>query len=62
VDHLAPKVIAPIVTSNDVEENNHNLDFAHMHTDPFFGVEESPKTLTFHDDPLHESLHDDSTS
>ncbi|GJT67689.1 retrovirus-related pol polyprotein from transposon TNT 1-94 [Tanacetum coccineum] len=26
------------------------------------GVEESPKTPHFHDDPLHESLHEDSTS
>nr|GEV24775.1 hypothetical protein [Tanacetum cinerariifolium] len=26
------------------------------------GVEESPKTQTFHDDPLNESLHEDSTS
>ncbi|GKA39754.1 retrovirus-related pol polyprotein from transposon TNT 1-94 [Tanacetum coccineum] len=26
------------------------------------GFEESPKTLHFHDDPLHESLHEDSTS
>ncbi|GKF31963.1 hypothetical protein Tco_0101761, partial [Tanacetum coccineum] len=26
------------------------------------GFEESPKTPYFHDDPLHESLHEDSTS
>ncbi|GJT33319.1 hypothetical protein Tco_0923738 [Tanacetum coccineum] len=26
------------------------------------GVEESPKTPHFHDDPLHETLHDESTS
>ncbi|GJU55936.1 hypothetical protein Tco_1229650 [Tanacetum coccineum] len=26
------------------------------------GGEESPKTLYFHDDPLHETLHEDSTS
>ncbi|GJT63454.1 retrovirus-related pol polyprotein from transposon TNT 1-94 [Tanacetum coccineum] len=26
------------------------------------GFEESPKTPNFHDDPLHESLHEDSTS
>ncbi|GJU78228.1 integrase, catalytic region, zinc finger, CCHC-type containing protein [Tanacetum coccineum] len=26
------------------------------------GVEKSPKTLLFHDNPLHESLHEDSTS
>nr|GEY25711.1 uncharacterized mitochondrial protein AtMg00810-like [Tanacetum cinerariifolium] len=50
------------VLSNDVEEDNHNLDVAHMNNDPFFGVEESQKTPTFCDDPLHESLHEDSTS
>ncbi|GKG29281.1 hypothetical protein Tco_0416646, partial [Tanacetum coccineum] len=26
------------------------------------GVEESPKTPHFHDDPLHETLHEESTS
>nr|GEU33402.1 integrase, catalytic region, zinc finger, CCHC-type, peptidase aspartic, catalytic [Tanacetum cinerariifolium] len=51
-----------LVNSNNVEEENHDLDVAHMNNDPFFGVEESPKTPTFHDDPLHESLHEDSTS
>nr|GEW52831.1 retrovirus-related Pol polyprotein from transposon TNT 1-94 [Tanacetum cinerariifolium] len=29
---------------------------------PMFGVKESPKTPHFHDDPLHETLHEDSTS
>nr|GEX68678.1 hypothetical protein [Tanacetum cinerariifolium] len=66
-DHPTPKVIALIievtlVISNDVEEDNHDLDVAHMNNDPFFGVEESPKTPTCRDDPLHESLHEDSTS
>nr|GEV32632.1 integrase, catalytic region, zinc finger, CCHC-type, peptidase aspartic, catalytic [Tanacetum cinerariifolium] len=51
-----------LAISIDVEEDNHDLDFAYMHNDPFFGVEESPKTPTFRDDPLYESLHDDSTS
>nr|GEY88858.1 copia protein [Tanacetum cinerariifolium] len=51
-----------IVISNNVEEENHDLDVAHMNNDPFFDVEESPKTPTFRDDPLHESLHEDSTS
>nr|GEX75808.1 hypothetical protein [Tanacetum cinerariifolium] len=50
------------VISNDVEEDNHDLDVAHMNTDPFFGVDKSPKTPTFCDDPLHESLHKESTS
>nr|GEW59556.1 retrovirus-related Pol polyprotein from transposon TNT 1-94 [Tanacetum cinerariifolium] len=50
------------VISNDVEEDNHDLDVAHMNNDPFVGIEESSKTPTFHDDPLHEYLHKDSTS
>nr|GEV14507.1 integrase, catalytic region, zinc finger, CCHC-type, peptidase aspartic, catalytic [Tanacetum cinerariifolium] len=50
------------VISNDVEEDNHDLDVAHMHNDPFSCVEESPKTPTFRDDLLHESLYDGSTS
>nr|GFC40911.1 integrase, catalytic region, zinc finger, CCHC-type, peptidase aspartic, catalytic [Tanacetum cinerariifolium] len=67
VDHPAPEVIAPIakvtsVISDDVEEDNHDLDVAHINNDPFFGVEESPKTPTFRDDALHESFHEDSTS
>nr|GEW82458.1 hypothetical protein [Tanacetum cinerariifolium] len=51
----------PII-SNDVAKDNHDLDVAHMHNDPFFGVKASPKTPTFCNDPLHESLHNDSTS
>nr|GEW22453.1 hypothetical protein [Tanacetum cinerariifolium] len=52
---------SPII-SNDVEEENHDLDVAHMNNDPFFGFKESPKTQTFCNDPLYESLHEDSTS
>nr|GEW22392.1 integrase, catalytic region, zinc finger, CCHC-type, peptidase aspartic, catalytic [Tanacetum cinerariifolium] len=52
-----PKTYSPVI-SNDVEEENHDLDVAHMNNDSFFGDEESPKTPTFGDDPLHE----DSTS
>nr|GEV35311.1 integrase, catalytic region, zinc finger, CCHC-type, peptidase aspartic, catalytic [Tanacetum cinerariifolium] len=58
---ISPETQTPVI-SNDVEEDNHDLDVAHMNNDPFFGVDESPKTPTFHDDPLHESLHEDSTS
>nr|GFB59127.1 hypothetical protein [Tanacetum cinerariifolium] len=47
-----------LVISNDVKEDNHDLDVAHMNNDPFVGIKESPKTQTFHDDTLHE----DSTS
>nr|GEW48210.1 RNA-directed DNA polymerase, eukaryota [Tanacetum cinerariifolium] len=50
------------IISNDVEEDNHDLDVAHMNNDPFVGNEESPKTPTFHDDPLHEFLYEDSNS
>nr|GEW08887.1 hypothetical protein [Tanacetum cinerariifolium] len=51
----------PII-SNDVEEDSNELDVAHMYNDLFFGVEASPKTITFRDDLLCESLHDNSTS
>nr|GEX68697.1 hypothetical protein [Tanacetum cinerariifolium] len=57
----SPEIQTPVI-SNDVEEDNHDLDVAHMNNDPFYGVEESPKTPTFRDDPLHKSLHEDSTS
>nr|GEW79235.1 hypothetical protein [Tanacetum cinerariifolium] len=49
------------VISNDVDEDNNNLDVTHMNNDLFIGIEESPKTPTFHADPLHERLHEDST-
>nr|GEU75402.1 integrase, catalytic region, zinc finger, CCHC-type, peptidase aspartic, catalytic [Tanacetum cinerariifolium] len=50
------------VISNDVEEDKYDLDVAHINKDLFVGIEESPKTPTFCDDPLHESLPEDSTS
>nr|GEZ59031.1 hypothetical protein [Tanacetum cinerariifolium] len=56
-----PKTQTPVI-SKDVEEDNNDLNVAHMNNDPFFGVKESPKTPTFHDDQLHESLHEDLTS
>nr|GEX25441.1 hypothetical protein [Tanacetum cinerariifolium] len=56
-----PKTQSPVI-SNNVKEENHDLDVAHMNNDPFFGFEESQKTPNFLDDPLHESLHKDSTS
>nr|GEU72679.1 uncharacterized mitochondrial protein AtMg00810-like [Tanacetum cinerariifolium] len=56
-----PETQIPVISNNDEEDKN-DLDVAHMHNDSFFGVEASPKTPTFRDDPLHESLHDDSTS
>nr|GEV43503.1 uncharacterized mitochondrial protein AtMg00810-like [Tanacetum cinerariifolium] len=57
----SPETQSPVI-SNNVEEENHDLDVAHMNNDPLFGFEESPKTPTFCDDPLYESLHEDSTS
>nr|GEV25380.1 retrovirus-related Pol polyprotein from transposon TNT 1-94 [Tanacetum cinerariifolium] len=61
-DTPSPSKTQTLVISNDVKEDNHDLDVAHMNNDPFFGTEESPKTPTFLDDPLHEYLHEDSTS
>nr|GEZ00962.1 integrase, catalytic region, zinc finger, CCHC-type, peptidase aspartic, catalytic [Tanacetum cinerariifolium] len=51
-----------LVISNNVEEDNHDLDVAHMNNDLILGVEESPKTPTFRNASLYESLHEDSTS
>nr|GEX82495.1 hypothetical protein [Tanacetum cinerariifolium] len=76
VDHLAPEVIAPlakVVTSEPaastcspsstiVDQDAPSPNVVNMNNDPFVGIEESPKTPTFHDDPLHEYLHEDSTS
>nr|GEX17535.1 hypothetical protein [Tanacetum cinerariifolium] len=33
----SPETQSPII-SNDVEEDNHDLDIAHMNNDPFFGI------------------------
>ncbi|GKD14229.1 retrovirus-related pol polyprotein from transposon TNT 1-94, partial [Tanacetum coccineum] len=33
----SPKTQSPVI-SNDVEEENHDLDVAHMNNDPFFGI------------------------
>nr|GEV82734.1 retrovirus-related Pol polyprotein from transposon TNT 1-94 [Tanacetum cinerariifolium] len=33
----SPKTPSPVI-SNDVEEDNHDLDVAHMNNDPFFGI------------------------
>ncbi|GKF94644.1 hypothetical protein Tco_0284344, partial [Tanacetum coccineum] len=32
-----PETQSPVI-SNDVEEENHNIDVAHMNNDPFFGI------------------------
>ncbi|GKB65283.1 retrovirus-related pol polyprotein from transposon TNT 1-94 [Tanacetum coccineum] len=68
-DAAAPRVMvladSPVLTSIDqdapstsipsTQEQKHSLNISH-------GFEESPKTLIFRDDPLHEFLHEDSTS
>ncbi|GKD05242.1 retrovirus-related pol polyprotein from transposon TNT 1-94 [Tanacetum coccineum] len=46
---------APSISIPSTQEQEHSLIISQA-------VEESPKTLHFHDDPLHESLHEDSTS
>ncbi|GKB16329.1 retrovirus-related pol polyprotein from transposon TNT 1-94, partial [Tanacetum coccineum] len=46
---------APSISIPSTKEQEHSLIISQ-------GVEESPKKLHFHDDPLHESLHKDSTS
>nr|GEV28881.1 hypothetical protein [Tanacetum cinerariifolium] len=50
IDQDAPSTSIPLT-----QEQEHSLIISQ-------GFEESPKTPTFHDDPLHESLHEDSTS
>nr|GEY08849.1 hypothetical protein [Tanacetum cinerariifolium] len=46
---------APSTSISSTQEQEHSLTISQ-------GVEESPKTPYFHDDLLHESLHEDSTS
>ncbi|GJZ15216.1 retrovirus-related pol polyprotein from transposon TNT 1-94 [Tanacetum coccineum] len=46
---------APSTSIPSTQEHEHSLNISQ-------GFEESPKTPTFCDDPLHESLHEDSTS
>ncbi|GJY53091.1 retrovirus-related pol polyprotein from transposon TNT 1-94 [Tanacetum coccineum] len=46
---------APSLSIPSTQDQEHSLIISQ-------GVEESPKTPLFHDDPLHKSLHEDSTS
>nr|GEX99506.1 uncharacterized mitochondrial protein AtMg00810-like [Tanacetum cinerariifolium] len=71
-DHSAPEVIAQIAdvvapeptastgspSSTTIDQDEPSPNVTHMNNDLFFGVDESPKTPTFCDDPLLE----DSTS
>ncbi|GKF05419.1 retrovirus-related pol polyprotein from transposon TNT 1-94, partial [Tanacetum coccineum] len=56
---------SPVSTSIDQDASSaSNLSTQEQEQSPIIsqGVEESPKTPHFHDDPLHETLHEDSTS
>ncbi|GKB22050.1 putative ribonuclease H-like domain-containing protein, partial [Tanacetum coccineum] len=57
VDCPAPEVIAPI--PNDVEEDNHDLDVAHMNNDLFFGIPipENDSEVSSSSDFIHTVLH-----
>ncbi|GJW10840.1 retrovirus-related pol polyprotein from transposon TNT 1-94 [Tanacetum coccineum] len=67
VDHPAPVVIAPIAdvvalepaASTDVEEDNHDLDVAHMNNDPYFGIPipEVPSDQSSSSDSIHTTVH-----
>ncbi|GJW40007.1 hypothetical protein Tco_0065852 [Tanacetum coccineum] len=46
---------APFASTSSTQEQEHSLIISQ-------GVEESPKIPHFHDDPLYETLHEDSTS
>ncbi|GJZ11338.1 retrovirus-related pol polyprotein from transposon TNT 1-94 [Tanacetum coccineum] len=50
-----PSVDAPSASTSSTQEQEHSPIISQ-------GVEESPKTPHFHDYPLHETLHEDSTS
>ncbi|GJS17319.1 retrovirus-related pol polyprotein from transposon TNT 1-94 [Tanacetum coccineum] len=63
----APRAVdiadSPVSTSIDQDAPSSSIPSTQEHS-PIIsqGVEESPKTPLFHDDPLHEFLHKDSTS
>ncbi|GJQ89184.1 retrovirus-related pol polyprotein from transposon TNT 1-94 [Tanacetum coccineum] len=66
---VAPRAIeladSPVSTSIDQDAPSSSIPSTqYQEHSPIIsqGVEESPKTPLFHDDPLHESLHEDSTS
>ncbi|GJS25527.1 retrovirus-related pol polyprotein from transposon TNT 1-94 [Tanacetum coccineum] len=49
-----PSIDAPSTSIQSTQEQEHSPNISQ-------GFKESPKTPSFHDDPLHESLHEDST-
>ncbi|GJS69874.1 retrovirus-related pol polyprotein from transposon TNT 1-94 [Tanacetum coccineum] len=76
VDNLAPEVVLlklmnnfsiqhpktePLVIPNDVEEDNHDIEVAHMGNDPYFGVPipEIPSDQSSSSDSIHTIVHPD---
>ncbi|GKE38656.1 retrovirus-related pol polyprotein from transposon TNT 1-94 [Tanacetum coccineum] len=58
-------VDSPVLTSIDQDAPSTSIPSSQEHEHSLIisqGFEESPKTPTFHDDPLNESLHEDTTS
>ncbi|GJR30357.1 retrovirus-related pol polyprotein from transposon TNT 1-94 [Tanacetum coccineum] len=55
-----PKNQSPIIP-NDVEEDNHDLDVAHMNNDPYFGIPilEVPSDQSSSTDSIHTIVHPD---
>ncbi|GJU05060.1 integrase, catalytic region, zinc finger, CCHC-type containing protein [Tanacetum coccineum] len=54
-DSTSIDLYAPSISIPSIQEQEHSLIISQ-------GFKESPKTPHFHDDPLHESLYEDSTS
>ncbi|GJW07776.1 retrovirus-related pol polyprotein from transposon TNT 1-94 [Tanacetum coccineum] len=55
-----PETQSPIIP-NDVEEDNHDLDVAHMNNDPYFGIliPEVPSGQSSSTDIIHKTVHPD---
>ncbi|GJY51656.1 hypothetical protein Tco_0442503 [Tanacetum coccineum] len=53
-----PETQSPVIP-NDVEEDNHDLDVAHMNNDPFFGIliSENDSEATFSSDVIPTIVH-----
>ncbi|GKC67551.1 retrovirus-related pol polyprotein from transposon TNT 1-94, partial [Tanacetum coccineum] len=51
----------PLVIPNDVEEDNHDIDIAHMGNDPYFGIliPEVPSDQSLLTDSIHTIVHPD---
>ncbi|GJW07803.1 hypothetical protein Tco_1570226 [Tanacetum coccineum] len=51
----------PLVIPNDVEEDNHDIEIAHMGNDPYFGVPipEIPSDQSLSSDSIHKIVHPD---